>query len=949
MASYLDEQYQFAPYVETTPVDEMVKVGMAKQQMFDEGFQKVQSWFDQLASLPTAREVDAQYVQGAINNLNAEIGKVVGADWSNQQLLNAVGGLATKISRDKNIVTAVQSANRIAEGTKKVDEDRSKGTLRPENEDAFYESVMNFRKTTDLGRSFNDDYSPGFDVEKYVKEMFNESLKPDGLTYDMVFKTDINGNAVLNEKGEREYSPTMNRFEWESPTFQRVRATLDKIFAEPRVAKQLEITGRYVYKPYGGQQLKNIVNEKGSTLLRDFDNSLTQLYYRKEQAKTEQEKLQIQQTIDDVLHNKEIVTGYYNDLIGAVDKNPEGVRANIYKNEIKNGFTSMYNWKKTKYLQMDNPGAQYAFKLQELAFNANKFAKQLELDWYNAKSNDAYKRGMLGVAQWKATHPTKGGVWIDTDGDGEPDTLVGGGDGTGEPTADGGPIPTDKPSGTNPYQYFVSQYENTGNQFKGATNSLIWNGFLSKDPAYTAKLNQYVNAGLGQDAAIEKMIGEAAAAAGMSVSEYKAQTAQNVVTDYNNLSQEEKANNPITGTLVESFRLKSRDWKTVNDIMASIEKRAGAETFNKTAVTKELGIQPQTFDVRGQKITADPEDMYNLAVYIVGNKSAIVNNTQFNDEAKRAEKALKAKGLQPLLDELIYQQDFFFQKHGTLGEATAPITQLARGLRDAPQTIYRAIAEGGIKELDWGQVGKIYKKLNTDSRVEAIKNKEKATNDIFHVPNDVTAILFTGKATDDKGILQKTRVFSSDYAAGTVANQSPTFEGFKNNISPEKWRDNFVVSFQVEVKPDGTPQPKVRLSTGNSILGEMYITADEAKKGYGQDINRYYEPADITMLRNAIEQNPALQNSAGNPFELGTYKSGDFYHDKRDFPNLVNSNLNVGVNYKKVDGMFYPFVYMSDGTKEKVVRLNGKENLNVLVQGLKNVLTVQRVLDELKR
>jgi len=54
MASFTDNTQAlstFNPYIQQLPVDAMVKVGMAKQQQYDEGIQKIQTNIDNIAGL----------------------------------------------------------------------------------------------------------------------------------------------------------------------------------------------------------------------------------------------------------------------------------------------------------------------------------------------------------------------------------------------------------------------------------------------------------------------------------------------------------------------------------------------------------------------------------------------------------------------------------------------------------------------------------------------------------------------------------------------------------------------------------------------------------------------------------------------------------------------------------------------------------------------------------
>lgn len=58
MANWTDAPIQFNPYVQQLPVEAMVKVGMEKQQLDNEGVQKIQTGIDNVAGLDIMRDVD---------------------------------------------------------------------------------------------------------------------------------------------------------------------------------------------------------------------------------------------------------------------------------------------------------------------------------------------------------------------------------------------------------------------------------------------------------------------------------------------------------------------------------------------------------------------------------------------------------------------------------------------------------------------------------------------------------------------------------------------------------------------------------------------------------------------------------------------------------------------------------------------------------------------------
>ena len=113
MASFTDQQLTpFTPYVAQLPVQSMVQVGMQKQAQYDQGVQKIQTQIDNVAGMDIANDVQKKYLQSKLDELGGKLKTVAAGDFSNQQLVNSVGGMATSIVKDPTIQNAVYSTQR---------------------------------------------------------------------------------------------------------------------------------------------------------------------------------------------------------------------------------------------------------------------------------------------------------------------------------------------------------------------------------------------------------------------------------------------------------------------------------------------------------------------------------------------------------------------------------------------------------------------------------------------------------------------------------------------------------------------------------------------------------------------------------------------------------------------------------------------------------------------
>ena len=67
MASYNSTPVTFSPYVAQRPADLMLKVGMEKEKLYQEGYEKIQSSIDKVAGLDVYRDVDKGYLKQKMN------------------------------------------------------------------------------------------------------------------------------------------------------------------------------------------------------------------------------------------------------------------------------------------------------------------------------------------------------------------------------------------------------------------------------------------------------------------------------------------------------------------------------------------------------------------------------------------------------------------------------------------------------------------------------------------------------------------------------------------------------------------------------------------------------------------------------------------------------------------------------------------------------------------
>ena len=208
MASFTDAISTFNPYVSQLPVDAMVKVGMYKQQKYDEGVQKIQGYIDNIAGLDVAKGPQKEYLQSKLNELGSNLKSVAAGDFSNQQVVNSVGGMATQLIKDPIIQSAVSSTQRIRKGMGELEEARKSGKLHKNNEDKFNSEVSEWLNDGSLESSFLGKYTPYTDYRKKEIELAKEIEKIER-TVEIPWVRDAQGNTIYyNDKGQPSLDPT---------------------------------------------------------------------------------------------------------------------------------------------------------------------------------------------------------------------------------------------------------------------------------------------------------------------------------------------------------------------------------------------------------------------------------------------------------------------------------------------------------------------------------------------------------------------------------------------------------------------------------------------------------------------------------------------------------------------------------------------------------------------
>lgn len=196
MASYTDQILQSRPYVQQLPLEAMAQVGMYRQAKYEEGVQKIQAEIDRVAGFDMFKPQHRQYLQSKLNELGSKLKTVAAGDFSNFQLVNSVGGMATQIGKDPIVQNGVLSTQRIRKEQQNIQDAQKAGKSSPDNEDYFYSEQVNpWLKNNDLSAPFSGEYVEYKDVDAKLRDLTSK-LKEDELGIENPYMRDEQGRTL---------------------------------------------------------------------------------------------------------------------------------------------------------------------------------------------------------------------------------------------------------------------------------------------------------------------------------------------------------------------------------------------------------------------------------------------------------------------------------------------------------------------------------------------------------------------------------------------------------------------------------------------------------------------------------------------------------------------------------------------------------------------------------
>ena len=399
MASFTDQISKFNPYVQQLPVETMAKVGMYKQQKYDEGVQKIQGYIDNVAGLDIMHDSDKEYLQSKLNALGSNLKGVAAGDFSNQQLVTSVGGMATQITKDYNIQNAVSSTAWYRKQAEIIEAARKEGKTAASNIDDWDEQVKGWLGKKEAGQVFRGQYSPYRDVNKKIFEaikLVHSNAQSLDTAYGIDPKTGkVDMNNVLAAL-KRQGIETVD----EGQLRTAIGAALDS-----EDYHQLYIDGKYQLKSTTPDQLMKYAatdyqrsKDYAKGQIERIDKQLLLASTADGQAKLLASRKHFEEVLGDPAKGlKGTLDQNYEATLQAIKDNPNAARGKIYTKNYIDQFANGYAWANVKDELLSSPVREDYWKLK----NFNREQLKDARDWTIAQAKLFIDQQTLKLAQDK--------------------------------------------------------------------------------------------------------------------------------------------------------------------------------------------------------------------------------------------------------------------------------------------------------------------------------------------------------------------------------------------------------------------------------------------------------------------------------------------------------------------------------------------------------------------
>jgi len=363
MASFTDNISTFNPYLSQLPIiEEMSKVGQEKQQLYNQGVQKIQTQIDNVAGLDIIRDVDKQHLQSKLNELGGKLKTVAAGDFSNFQLVNSVGGMVGQLSKDSDIINAVSSTQRYRDEARNMETDRKEGKSSAQNQWDFTNKANDWIHSGDVKQTFNGRYSPYINVDKNWLDVY-KGLHSDLRDVDIPYEKNADGSLNVQKT-----AAAMQKLSKETVSAAQIENAIRSSLT-PDEQNQLSINGRYQFRGYDTpEKLAASSTAKFNSQITTNNNSIQTLTGLANLSTSD--PVMHKQYLDSLAGLKQVNSTLENqkaEELSLISKDPDLAKTEIYKNGAIAQFATAHSWAHDKVNLATNVVAEGNLKMRDEA------------------------------------------------------------------------------------------------------------------------------------------------------------------------------------------------------------------------------------------------------------------------------------------------------------------------------------------------------------------------------------------------------------------------------------------------------------------------------------------------------------------------------------------------------------------------------------------------------
>ena len=593
MASYTDKIPTFNPYVEQQPVDAMLKVGVYKQKMYEEGVKKIQTTIDNVAGLDIANEVQQKYLQSKLNALGNNLTFLAAGDFSDFSLVNSVNGMTKQIAKDDDVINAVSSTAKLRAGYKKKAELAKKGLTDKNNDDYYDMFASDYVNSKDLKASFNADYIPHVNIVAKLQDALKSAGETSFTAEQLFVMNPTTNKPLVGPDGHYMYADvkTIDKLVTNKPA---VMAAITNVLNEGNVKQQIGIDGWAIYR-----------NTEATDLLEPLKTQ-----YDDQRSKLQQQSVEITAMLNSTNLSSEQKEMYikaaseneaalidndntFMSLSKQAEDNPEAFKQSYYTQEFKQRLMDQFIKNDESHTTGENEGLKVQMARDKFAFEKEQERNKI-----------AYQNANLAIAQDGNLR-----AWYEFDATYEKDNVTGhynkkpepgkkGAAGTYDPNK---PLFSGSTSGDKVNAHNIVQEDI--NSLSEDKNKLAFS--LYADFIRTNKNNPNLS-----DKAILAQVNVYAKQKGITSEAFLDRWASNIKNKYdeNGLTPPPNMNDEFYAYTNTSSVLNNKK-NQYDSAKMSADKEAGVDVmFNKLLSNKKT----LNFNVDGTKITVEPRDMLGL-------------------------------------------------------------------------------------------------------------------------------------------------------------------------------------------------------------------------------------------------------------------------------------------------------------------------------------------------